>query len=240
MKKIFETNVWLLLVVVMLLGYMLNFIALDVVKNQTIWQQHLNEKYEKKYNEYKEFDLNLSEFEDELKEYEQQATEENNAYGWDYFYIDSLLVVVPLIVVSFGFSCAVLLLFLFHKSFSVISYLVILKATILAYLLFFIPEIISNIYFLVFKTNYNFEQVEEFNKYFATSSFFSKEKYPPWLWTTITDFQLVYILFPALVALGIKVVYKQFSISLLLVYCYLAYLISFVFYEIIMWYIFGF
>lgn len=239
MKNILESKVILLLLVVILLGYIIDFVALDVVINDTIWQQHLNEKYDKKYNEYKEFDLDLSEFEDELKEFEQQSVEDTS-YGWDYFYVDTLAIVVPLFVVIFGFSCIVLILFLFHKTLTTIKYIIILKATTVAYALFYIPDIISNIYFLVFKRDYKMEDIQNFSGYFKTSSLFEKEHFAPWLWAIITDFQLIYILFPALVALGIKIMYKQFSMGLLLAYCYLAYLIAFVFYEIIMWYIFGF
>lgn len=240
MKKVLESKTSLLLIVVILLGYIINFIALDVVSNDTVWQQHLNEKYDKKYNEFKEFDLDLSEFEDELKEFEQQSEDVDESYGWDYFYVDTLFVVVPLLVVGFGYSCVLLLLFLFHKSLSGINYIIILKSTIVAYILFYIPDIISNIYFLIFKKNYTFEDIQNFNSYFSTSSFFEKKNLPIWLWTVIDDFQLIYIIFPALVALGLKIIYKQFAVGLLLAYCYLAYIISFVFYQIIMWYIFGF
>ena len=240
MKKILKSNVWLLLIVVTLLGYMLNFVALDVVKNDTLWQQHLNEKYETKYNEYKEFDIDLFEFEEELKEFEQQSADEDTSYGWDYFYVDTLFVFVPLLVISFGYSCTLLILFLFHKTLNLIKYLFILKATLVAYLLFYIPELSSNTYFLVFREDYTIENINSFNKIFKFSTYFSKERYPPWLWTVISDFQWIYILFPALVTLGVKLIYKQFSISLLALYSYIAYFISFVFYEIIMWYIYGF
>jgi len=239
MKRILESKVILLLLVVILLGYIINFINLDVVINDTVWQQHLNEKYDKKYNEYKEFDLDLSEFEDELKEFEEQSVEDTS-YGWDYFYVDTLAIVVPLLIVVFGFSCIVLILFLFHKTFTTIKYIIILKATTIAYVLFYIPDIVSNIYFLVFKRDYKMEDIQNFGSVFNTTSFFEKEQFPLWLWTAITDFQLIYILFPVLVALGIKIMYKQFSMGLLLGYCYIAYLIAFVFYEIIMWYIFAF
>ncbi len=239
MKRVLESKTILLLLVVILLGYIIDFVALDVVINDTVWQQHLNEKYEKKYDEFKEFDLDLSEFEDELKEFEQQSIEDNS-YDWGSFYVDTLAIVVPLLVVIIGFSCIVLILFLFHKTLTTIKYVIILKATTIGYVLFYIPDIVSNIYFLVFKRNYKMKDIQNFSSYFNTSSLFEKEQFSPWLWTAITDFQLIYILFPALVALGIKIMYKQFSMGLLLGYCYIAYLIAFIFYEIIMWYIFGF
>jgi hypothetical protein len=239
MKRVLENKVILLLLVVILLGYIIDFVALDVVINDTVWKQHLNEKYDKKYNEFKEFDLDLSEFEDELKEFEQQS-EQENSYDWGSFYVDTLAIVVPLLVVIFGFSCIVLIFFLFHKTLTTIKYVIILKASTVAYVLFYIPDIVSNIYFLIFKRDYKMKDIQNFGGFFNTSSLFKKEQFSPWLWTAITDFQLIYILFPALVALGIKIMYKQFSMGLLLGYCYMAYLIAFVFYEIIMWYIFGF
>jgi len=239
MKNILETKAILLVLLVILLGYLINFIALDVVINDTLWEQHLNEKYNKKYDEYKEFDLDLSEFEDELNEFEQQNVEEDS-YDLDTFYIDTLSVVTPFLVVVLGFSCLLLLLFLFHGTLNKIKYLIIFKITSLSYLLFYVPDIISNLKFLVFDRNYEIKDIQKFNGYFKTSSFFEKESLPDWLWTTITDFNLIYILFPALIAVLIKIVYKQFSINLLLIYTYLTYFIAFVFYEIIMWYIFGF
>lgn len=239
MKKILESKALLLILLIILLGYIIDFVSLDVVINDSVWQQHLNEKYEKKYNDYKEFDLDLSDFEDELKEFEQQSVEDNS-YDWGSFYIDTLAIVVPFLVILFGFSCMLLLLFLFHKTLNKIKYLAILKATTLAYFIFYIPDIISNFYFLIFNRNYKIEDIQKFNSHFSTASFFEKESLPDWLWTVISDFQLIYIFFPALVALLIKIVYKEFSIGLLLIYCYITYIIAFILYEIIMWYLFGF
>lgn len=240
MNKILKSNALLLFVMVVLLGYTLNFISLDVVMNDTVWQQHLNKKYDKKYNEYKDMDVDLSEFKDELAAFDQQSANIDTSYSWDYFYVDTLTVLVPLLVVVLGYSCLLLLLFLFHKTLNTVKYQAILKVTILSYVIFYIPETLSNIYFLIFKTDYTVESFRKFYRHFHTSSLFNKEQLPSWIWGVISDFDLIYIFFPALVALGLKLLYKQFSIGLLLSYCYLTYIIAFIFNEIIMWYIFGF
>lgn len=239
MRKLIESKWWLLLIVLVLTGYFLNFLDLDVVKNDNVWQEYLNEKYEKKYNEFKDLDLDLSEFEEELKEFE-PSENQDNSYGWDYFYIDSLNVLVPILVVIFGYSCLLLIFFLFHSNYNIISYKYILKASTIAYFIFYIPEIISNIYFIVFKRNYKIEDVKQFSSAFYTSTYFNKDKLPSWLWAVITDFQFIYIVFPFLVAVCLKFRYKDFSLSLLAGYCYAAYLIAFIFYEILLWYLFGF
>ncbi|MCF6182004.1 hypothetical protein [Lutibacter sp.] len=201
MSKILNSNTWLLLLLVVIMGYTLNFISLDVVMNDNVYQKYLNKKYEKKYNEYKDLDVDLSEFKDELAAFDQQSADVDTSYDWDYFYIDTLVVLVPLLVVAFGYSCLLLLFFLFHKTLNIVKYLDILKVTILSYILFYIPKMLSNIYFLIFKTDYTFENVRKFNRYFDTTTYFKKEFYPPWLWTAISDFDLIYIFFPALVAL---------------------------------------
>ena len=147
MSKILNSNTWLLLLLVVITGYTLNFISLDVVMNDNVYQKYLNKKYEKKYNEYKDLDVDLSEFKDELAAFDQQSADVDNSYGWDYFYIDTLVVLIPLLIVVFGYSCLLLLFFLFHKTLNTVKYLVILKVTILSYILFYIPKMLSNIYF---------------------------------------------------------------------------------------------
>lgn len=239
MRKIVKTNVWLLLLLIILLGYLINYVAIEVVANDNLWQQNLTEKYDKKYKEYKDLDIDLSEFKDELKEFEQQPIEDDS-YGWDYFYTDSIMVLVPILTVTIGYSVLLLLLLLFHKRLNIIKYLNIVKITIVSYLIFYVPDLISNIYLLVFKPNYKFTDIGNFNSYFTTTHYFNKENFPDWLWTIMGDIQPIYIIFPLLIALGLKSIYKQFPLGLLLMYCYLTYLISFIFLEIIMWYLFVF
>jgi len=239
MKRIFQTNIWLLLLLIIILGYLINFIAIEVVDNNTLWQQHLTEKYDKKYSEYKDLDIDLSEFEDELKEFEQQSVEDDS-YGWDFFYTDSIMVLVPILAVTIGYSISLLILLLFHKRLNIIKYLTIVKVTILSYLIFYVPDLISNIYFLVFKSDYKHADISNFNNYFTTTYYFNKENFSDWLWVIMGDIEPIYIIFPLLIALGLKSIYKQFSLGLLLTYCYLTYFISEIFLEIIMWYLFGF
>ena len=161
MKKLLDTNLFLITLFVVIFCYIISFISTDVVLSDKIYQKYLNEKYENKYNEYKDLDIDLSEFEDELKQFEQDA-EDTNSYGWDYLYIDLVAITVPLFLVVLGFSGAFLVLILFHKKLHIIKFTAVLKATLLSFMVFYIPEIISAFYFLIFKKNYELKDIKEF------------------------------------------------------------------------------
>jgi len=241
MKRILKLNTWLLLLSVIILGYVFNYIDLDVVSNTIVLQRYKDINYAKKYNDYKEYGIDISEFQDDIKKIDKDLQVPEQTYTWDDFYIDTLFfVLVPTLIVVFGFSCLFFLFSFVLIKFKSIKYLDILKVTVLSYLLFYIPTVIEIIYFLILKTNYTFNDIKTFNNFFYTSLLFDRQQLVAWQWTVISDFNFIYIIFPALIAIGIKALYKQFSMGLLLAYSYITYLIAFVLYEIIMWYFFGF
>ena len=80
MKKLLDSNVFLIAFFVIIICYLISFISTDVVLSDKIYKKHLDEKYETKYNEFKELDIDLAEFEDELKQFEQND-EETDSYG---------------------------------------------------------------------------------------------------------------------------------------------------------------
>ncbi len=71
MKKLLESNIFLIALAIVIICYLITFISNDVVLNDKVYQRYLDEKYEEKYNEYKDLDIDLSEFEDELNQFEQ-------------------------------------------------------------------------------------------------------------------------------------------------------------------------
>tara|TARA_R110001583_G_C5666833_1_gene410284 strand:- start:5223 stop:5942 length:720 start_codon:yes stop_codon:yes gene_type:complete len=236
MKKLLEANIALVALTVILFSYLVSFISTDVVVSDKIYQKYLDEKYDTKYNEYKELDIDLSEFEEELKQFETPA--ENSSYGWDTFYIDSLFILVPLLLVVLGFSSVFLVLILFHKKLHAIKYVHILKISLLSYLIFEIPRITSAIYFLVFKKEYELKDIHNFESYFSLDKIFDKKQVSPWFWEIVSETGFVYFLFPLLVALFLHYNYKNFKTSLIIGYSFLAYFIVFVLYNTLFWYLF--
>ncbi len=115
MENLLKSKFYLIGISVILLCYLISFISHDVVMNDKVYQKHLDDKYEAKYNEYKDLDIDLSEFENELKKFEQSTTENNN-YDWGDFYVDSIFIVIPLLLVSLGFSATFLIIILFNNS----------------------------------------------------------------------------------------------------------------------------
>ncbi len=236
MKKLLESNIFLIALAIVIICYLITFISNDVVLNDKVYQRYLDEKYEEKYNEYKDLDIDLSEFEDELNQFEQTADE--SSYDWEAFYIDSLLVLVPLLLVTIGFSATFLILVLFHKRLNIIKYLDILKVSLVAFIIFYLPEVISAIYFLLFNKNYEFKDIQNFESYFSLSKFFDKDNTPQWLWDIVTEMGFVYLLFPLITGLLLNVIYSKFKRGTLIGYSYLAYFIIFVFYNTMFWYLF--
>lgn len=237
MKKLLKSNVFLIAFLVIVFYFILSFISTDIVLSDEIYLKFLDEKYDTKYNEYKDLDIDLTEFEDELKQFEYD-TEETTTYGWDYLYIDVIAIIVPLLLVVLGFSATFLILILFHKRLHIIKFVSIVKVSLISYVVFYLPEIISAIYFLLFKINYEMADIQNFGSYFKISKLFDKENTSQWLWDLVSETGFVYFLFPLLVALLLKVMYKIFNIGMLTGYSYIAYAIVFVLYNTVFWYLF--
>ncbi|MGZ0016471.1 hypothetical protein [Yeosuana sp. AK3] len=237
MKKLLDSNVFLIVLLVIVLYFIISYISTDVVLSDEIYLKYLDDKYETKYNEYKDLDIDLAEFEEELKQFEQDDNEKIT-YGWDYFYVDFISITAPLLIVVLGFSATFLILILFHKRLHTIKFVSILKASLISYIVFYVPIIISAIYFLIFKTNYELSDIHSFESYFKLSKFFNKETTPQWLWNILAETGFVYFIFPLIVALLLKVIYKNFRTSILVGYSYLAYIIVFIFYNTVFWYLF--
>jgi hypothetical protein len=237
MNKILKSNFFLIALSVIVTCFLISFLSNDIVLSDKVYQKYLDEKHEEKYDEYKDLDIDLSEFEDELKRFE-QTTAENYGYGWDEFYIDSIFVIVPLLLIVLSFSATFLILILFHKRLHIIKFITLLKASLLSFLIFYIPEILSAIYFLIFERDYELSDIHNFESYFKLNKLFNKESTPQWLWDILTETGFVYLFFPLLVALLLRVMYKNFKTSTLIGYSYLAYIILFFLYNTVFWYLF--
>lgn len=234
-KRILSSNWLILACIIVLLCFAINFIATDIVMNDKIYNNYLNEKYESKYNEYKDLDIDLEEFEDELNLFE---PDEDEGYGLDTFSVDLLFVLIPMSGMVIGFSSILLVFFLFDRSLSKIKFAQIAKSSLLSYLLFFVPFIISSIFFLTFKSEYNLNDIHEFENKFRFSNFFAKENTSKWLWDILSDTEIVYVIFPLSVAYLICLLNNNLSFLKIVVYSYLAYLLCFTFYHTLFWYLF--
>jgi hypothetical protein len=237
MKKLLDSNVFLIALLVMVLYFIISFISTDIVLSDEVYLKYLDEKYETKYDEFKDLDIDLTEFEDELKQFEYDE-KDTTTYGWDYFYVDSISIFVPLFLVVLSFSSTFLILILFHKRLHVIKFASIVKAALISYVVFYLPALFSAIYFLIFRTSYEMIDIQNFGKYFKLSKLFNKETSPEWLWDIVSETGFVYLIFPLLVALLLRVLYKNFKTRILIGYSYLAYTIIFLFYNTVFWYLF--
>ncbi len=235
-EKILDSNVFLIALLIIIFSYLISFIATDVVMSDKIYQKHLDEKYETKYNEYKELDIDLSEFEEELKQFEAPAGD--SSYGWDTFYVDSMFVLIPMLLVVLGFSATFLVIILFHKKLHIIKFSTIIKAALLGYIVFEIPKICSAIYFLTFKQHYELKDIKQFESYFSLSKLFTKENTSSWLWGVVSETGFLYFLFPLFIALLLDLKYTNLKKNTLIGYSYLTYFIIFTFYNTLFWYLF--
>lgn len=211
-------------------------ISNDLVLNDRVYYKYLDEKYESKYNEYKDLDIDLSEFEDELVRFEKNT--QDSSYDWELFFVDVMLITIPFILVLLGFSITFLILNLFHKKLYIIKYRDLLKVSIISYLVFYITDILSAIYFLIFKKNYEFNDISIFEGYFKFSIFFDKENTQKWLWNIVDETGILYLFFPLIVGVLLNMMYKNLKKRTLIGYSYIAYFIIFVFYNTVFWYLF--
>jgi hypothetical protein len=236
MKKILESNLFILVLFVILFCYLFSFISNDVVLSDKVYQKYLDDKYETKYDEYKDLNVDLSEFEEELKQFEETA--EDSSYDLETLYIDSLFVLIPLFIVVISFSGTFLILILFHKKLHVIKFIDLLKVAFIGFTVFYVKEIISAVYFLVFNSTYEMQDIKNFESYFKISTLFSKENTPNWLWQIVSETGFIYLLFPLIAALLISILYSNFKKVTLIGYAYLSYAIIFILYNTVFWYLF--
>ncbi|MCV6628674.1 MAG: hypothetical protein OIF50_02320 [Flavobacteriaceae bacterium] len=237
MRNLLNSNIFLIAFAVVLICFLISFISNDVVLNDKVYHQFLNEKYEHKYNEYKDLDIELLEFEKELKQFEQDS-EDINQYSWDAFYVDSIFVLVPLIIFVLSYSATFLIMVLFHKDLYSIKFIQILKTSILSFLVFYIPEIVSSVYFLVFDKNYNLNDLNYFESHFRLNVFFKDNDIPKYLFEVLSQTGFEYFLFPLCSGLMLSILYKNLKCSLIIGYSFFAYFILYIFYNTIIWYLF--
>jgi hypothetical protein len=141
-------------------------------------------------------------------------------------------------LVVLGFSCPFLVLLPFHKKLHIIKFVSLLKASLLSFIIFYIPETLSAIYFLIFKRNYELKDIHNFESFFSLSKLFDNKQTPNWLWDIVAETGFVYFVFPLLVAIFLYVMYKNFKLKSLIGYSYLTYGIVFIFYNTVFWYLF--
>ncbi len=235
MRRFLASNVFLIGVLMIVIGYLMTYLTFDIVINDKVYQHYLSEN-DKKYNEYKDLYIDLSEFQDELDQFEDSTVK--SAYDLETFYYDSLFVLIPLLGVSLGFSGVFLVFILYHKKLHKIRFPDILKTSLFSFIIFHLPDVVSAIYFLVFKREYGLNDIDKLEDHFYVNKLFSETNTPGWLWEILSETGFHYVLFPIFVAVLLKIMYKQFSLKLLTAYSYLTYLIVFIFYNTIFWNLF--
>lgn len=199
-------------------AFCLQLVNTDFVSNDQVWYEYLAEKEEQEYND--EYDEYISDFEEDLKEID--LPQENDAYGWDYFLMDSSMVLVPFLIVCLGLASFIFISFQFIEEFKSIRFSLIFKSSLLAYLIFFVKDMITAFWFLVVKSNYKFEDIQSFDKKlsFSVSDWIENVDKSSWLFDILKDLNLYLLLYLLLIPFFLKVAsaipYRKLMLNMLI------------------------
>lgn len=198
-------------------AFCLELVNTDFVSNDQVWYEYLAQEEEQKYDEY---DSYIADFEEDLKGID--LPEEDDAYGWDYFLLDSATVLIPFLIVCLGLASFIFIGFQFVEDFKSIRFSTIFKSSLLAYLVFFVKDIITAFWFLVIKSNYKFEDIQNFDKKlsFTVSDWIENVDKSSWLFDLLQDLNLYFLLYLLLIPLFLKVAsvipYKKLVLNMLI------------------------
>lgn len=198
-------------------AYCLELVNTDFVSNDQVWYEYLAQEEEQKYDEY---DSYLADFEEDLKDID--LPEEDDAYGWDYFLMDSTMVLAPFIIVCLGLASFIFISFQFIEEFKSIHFSLIFKSSLLAYLIFFVKDMITAFWFLVVKSNYKFEDIQSFDKKlsFSVSDWIENVDKSSWLFDILKDLNLYLLLYLLLIPFFLKVAsaipYRKLMLNMLI------------------------
>ncbi|RZT92463.1 hypothetical protein EV201_2939 [Ancylomarina subtilis] len=238
MKKfiydILNVKGFLLIILFYTFAFCLQIVNTDFVNNDKVWYEHLAQKEDQKHND--EYDQYIADFEEDLKGID--LPEEDNAYGWDYFLMDSTMVLAPFMIVCLGLATFIFIGFQFVEDFKSIRFSTIFKSSLLAYLVFFIKDIINAIWFLAIKSNYKFEDIKSFNKElsFSVRDWIGNVDKSSWYFDLLKDLNLYLLLYLLLIPFFLKIAstipYRKLMLSM-----FIPILCGFVLYESLMIYL---
>lgn len=235
MNKVLKSSIFFVGLIVVLICYALSYVSSDLVLSDKVYGKYLDQQYQLKYYEYKQLDLDLSDFEDELAQFDSTNVSE---YDWESFYIDSIFILAPMFILLLGYSCTFLITILFHKNLQHIKFGAIIKCTLLAYPVFYLIELLSAFYFLPYNIEYRYEEIVEFQNFFYVKNLFEENGIFSWLRKILAETNYFYFVFPLVVALLLKVMYPNLKKIEIIGNAYLAYTIIFLFYNTVFWYLF--
>lgn len=206
----------------------------DFVSNDQVWYEYKAEQEEQKYNEY---DSYIADFEEDLKEID-LIEENDNSYGWDFFLFDSATILIPFLIVCLGLSIFIFIGFQFVDKFKSIRFSLIFKSSLLAYLVFFVKDIITVFWFLVIKSDYKLEDIKNFEKKlsFSVGDWLGSMDKSNWYFDLLNDLNLYFLLYLLLIPFFLKIA-SNFSYRKLGVGMLIPTICGFVLYESLMIYL---
>lgn len=216
-SNLLRANTGLLVLLFFTFTFCLQLANTDFVSNDQVWYEYIAQQEEQKYDEY---DSYIADFEEDLKGID--LPEESDAYGWDFFLLDSATILIPFLIVCLGLASFIFIGFQFIEEFKSIRFSIIFKSSLLAYLVFFVKDIISVIWFLVIKSNYKFEDIKSFNKNlsFSVSDWIGNVDKNSWFSDLFNDLNLYLLLYLLLIPFFLKVAsvipYKKLVLNMLI------------------------
>jgi len=232
-SNLLRANTGLLFLFFFTFAFCLQLANTDFVSNDQVWYEYIAQQEEQKYDEY---DSYIADFEEDLKDVDLE--EEGDAYGWDFFLFDSASILVPFMIVCLGLASFIFIGFQFVEDFKSIHFSTIFKSSLLAYLVFFIKDIINAIWFLTIKSNYKFEDIKNLNKElsFSLRDWIGNVDKSSWYFDLLQDLNLYLLLYLLLIPFFLKIAstipYRKLYVNMLIpVIC------GFVLYESLMIYL---
>jgi len=233
-SNLLRANTGLLILLFFTFSFCLQLANIDFVSNDQVWYEYIAQQEEQKYDEY---DSYIADFEEDLKDINLQE-EEVDAYGWDYFLVDSATILIPFLMVCLGLAIFIFIGFQFIEEFKSIRFSLIFKSSLIAYLAFYIKDIITVFWFLVLKSNYKFEDIQSFDKSLSLSvkDWIGNVDKSSWYFDLLRDLNLYLLLYLLLIPFFLKVA-NTIPYRKLLINMFIPIICGFVLFESLMIYL---
>jgi hypothetical protein len=230
--KLHKINAFLFILLFFITALNIEISNTDFVSNDKVWHEYVAKKEDVKYQD--EYDSYLADFQEDLKEID---LPEESSYGWDYFVMDASFILAPFAVACLGLALLLFTGFQFSNELKTIKLSTVFKSTLLAYFVFYLKDIIAIFYFLFFKTDYKFEDIQAFEGKFALHvNKLQLVDNDAWFYDILGDLSIYLLIYILLIPLFLKLTteysYRKIAQAMLI-----PFLCGFILYESVMTYL---
>ena len=195
-NQILDSNGWLVFILFLLCSFLLNFVDIEYVSTNQIYDQYFQKLTEEKYGSHDEF---VAGFEEDLADLD---LDDEQLIDWEGLLIDMIFILVKFLFTVPLIAGLLLFGFVFERKYEHIKYEGIFRATMLANFVFLLSTVVMIIWFVFFQPDYSFENLRDFSPLHLIS-WIDRDLIPNWSYGLLLSINLYELVFVLLITHGI-------------------------------------